>query len=678
MNGDDEMAYTIKPSVGMMPIEDLDKVMQVQGYIKNLKAEDIEKATQVVSESTGTITKPGINDPTLIALCAGQINEDGSYDRGTVNNALKLAGIDAKEYLMIEDRNVLSAFIQGINHVHSNEIQLLRDELYHLKTELIRTGHASDTSVACGYIDGFKNANVKYDEKTTEIDSINGLYVTQVDNIFDKGDWIVARKDKADVQSNYLATVSREVGNDLQLDIGTSNMAVDKTVLYKSLGEYNRGTYSFSKMSYGTPGDKVNYTMLNDDSNVSKMKINSDNTGYAVSLKIPYRCAGFLTNFTINGKTYGNPGPLVCYVIKGSADYIKELGNTRGLSKARADGTLIATSDAVNSGRVNNEEIVFNFTKLDYDPSDSTSSLYPEIDGAEYCFVIEADNVTEYDYWEIEFGHKKSSTVDLQTNNKAYKFYNKDQVNTSNNSFIEMPDVDMLYIVETRSKEEEDEVPYSAGLYTTLNPIKLSKPISASRARLTLEVNKEGNFVSSTHGEIKAELDAIEFRKADGTYAEQTVIGGGDSLIIGNSVVKVKTSSPNLVTVDRNIYVEPLMPIYRCGYKAQLRTYLVEENPETGTPSVKEGSECLYPLDLVAVIPSGRDVSSSVSDRLIFEVDLDSIRDDAGNVIYFNQADLQIQWSSFLRSEIIHTQASKGNDYIGRIHSLSLAFDKNI
>lgn len=235
-----------------------------------------------------------------------------------------------------------------------------------------------------------------------------------------------------------------------------------------------------------------------------------------------------------------------------------------------------------------------------------------------------------------------------------------------------MADIDMLYMAITRPKMQEDEVPYSTGLYTTLNPIKLSAPIKASRARLTLEVNKEGNFVTVDQGVIRAELDTIEFRNFDGSYAEQTVLGGGDHVIIGNNIAKVKTSTPNTVTIDKNIYVLPMTPIYRCGYSAQIKTHLIEE-AEDGSPTIVPGSERIYPLELVAVIPSGREDSSSVSDRLIFEVNIDN---SAKEISYFNEAELQVKWNSFLASNIIHSQASKGNDYVGRIHSLSLAFDK--
>ena len=670
------MAYTIKPSIGMLPVEDMGKVMEAQGFIKKLSADDIHDVTTSINTKTGATDIEGITDPTLIAICSGKRSENGALDRGTVNNAENLNGVPANEYLVTKDKQYISESMENINTVHADEIQLLRSELYHLKEVLIRTGHLEDTDVASGFLDGFKEAKIKYDTRVTAIESIAGSVLTQSEKIFDEGDWIIARKDKTNDQSNIISTVVKSNSNDIQIDSGAAGMTTDSTVLMKTLGEYSRGSYSFSKITHGSLGIKENYTMLNDDSNVSLLAIKQRNTGYAATLKMPNRCAGFLTEFIINGKFTGNPGAITCYVIKGGSDYVNAIASTNGISKAKADGNLVAVSNSVSPTGVIDGEISFNFSSVEY--SDSLTTTYPEVTGIEYCFVIEAENVTDYDFWEIEFGHKKNAPMDLETNNTSYKFYDKDKTNISDTSFMVLENIDLLYMAKTRVKKEEDEIPYSVGLYTTLNPIKMSKPIKASRARLTLEVNKEGNFVCSTNSAIKADVDTIEFRKADGSYAEQAVIGGGDSLIVGDSIVNVKTSTPNTITIDKNIYVEPMMPIYRCGYKAQIKTYLIEEDSITGVPSIAQGSERMLPLELVAVIPSGRGINAIVSDRLVFEVVMDEVIGVDNKTLYFNQAELQISWRSFLSSEIIHAQATKGNDYLGRIYSLSVAFDKTV
>lgn len=182
------MAYTIKPSIGMMPINDIDKAMATKGFIKELKAKDIEKVTQIKHPTTGAITQPGIKDPSLIAVCANQKNNDNTIDRTTIRNSLNLDGKPASDFLLQEDKEAINAVVDLVNQAHSLEIQLLRDELYHMKTELVRTGHMEDTSVANGFIDGFKKGNLKYNDKHTEIEAISGSIVTQTENIFDQHD----------------------------------------------------------------------------------------------------------------------------------------------------------------------------------------------------------------------------------------------------------------------------------------------------------------------------------------------------------------------------------------------------------------------------------------------------------------------------------------------------------
>lgn len=664
------MSYTIKPSIGMLPIDDLNKVMEKQGFIKNVSA-DLIKDVTAEKDAEGHIVTPGITDPTRIAVNSGERNPDGTIDRTTVRNALNLNGRKADDFLKIDDKKEFNASIDVIKQSYADEIKLLRDELYQLKSELVRTGHTEDTYVADGYIDGFRKSNIKYSEDHTTISAISGPNLSQSTSLFKKGDWTVLRKNSADIKNNILTSVTAETGNEIQLGAGTASVSINNSLLLKSLGEYNKGTFSFSKYAQGVVSPKENFTLLNDDSNMSRMAITKPSTGYAATLKIPNRCAGYLTKFTVNGRTVGNPGPLVCHLIRGNAEYIEQIASTAGLSKADADGTLLATSAVFNANMIAGDEITFDFTNTKYSPADTLSTPYPVVAGIDYCFVIEAQNVTEYDYWEIEFGQKRNTQADLQTNNKAYSFTNKDKISSTSKCFSEITNTDMLYKVTTRTIVAESEVPFNTGLYTTEKSIRIPAPIVSNRARLTLEVNKEGPFVTTTNATVQPNAGVIQFTKTDGANAEQAVIAGGDKIIIGSNICNVQTSTVNSVTIDRMLYVEPNMPIYRCGYKAQLRVCYVEPGKVSGVPTIQSTSEHIIPLTLVAVIPTGRDTDSAISDRLVFEADMEEL-----NIERFNQVDLQISWNSALSPDIIQTQFEKGNDYIGRIHSMSLAFDK--
>lgn len=671
MNGDDNyMTYGIKPSIGMLPINDIDKVMTEQGFIKKINPNHIQEVTQV-KDDEGHITTTGISDPTIIAICAGEKLENGELDRETVKNAMFLDGKPASDYLKANDKDMIESIITQLKNTNSNEIQMLRDELYQLKAELVKTGHVADTLVMNGFIDGFKKSNIKYNNLSTKIVSIEDSLLEQSNPIFSEKEWLVVRRNVSDNLSNSLATVEKEQGTKIQLSTGTSNINIENSVLFKSLGEYNKGTFSFSETIEGAPGSKEFYTMLNDDSSISKHKIDSNFTGIATVIKIPNRNAGFLTKFIVYGKKSGNPGALTCHLIKGSKEYIDSL---KGLSQARIDGALIASSSPTLLSLEN--EISFDFTNINYSLEDHLSTLYPEVLGEEYCFVITADNVSKTDYWELELGHRKNSQSDLQTNNTTYDFYNKDLSTTEKKAFEEIIGADLLHMAVTKAKKDEDEIPYDIGLYTSYEPIKLAHPISSTRARLTLEINKEGNFISKTVGTIRANNGEIEFSNFDGSYPDQTVIGKGDTVIIGGTIANVVSSTSDALVIDKSMYVNSNDSIYRCGYKIKLKTYLIEKDPITLAESINEKSIRYHDMKLVAVIPNGRSKTSSISDRLIFEIDMDNIRNKDGQIEEFNQAELQIKWSSALSAKVIRAQAESGNDYTGRIHSLSLAFDK--
>lgn len=736
------MAYTIKPSIGMLPIDDIATVMQEKGFLNEISSNHIEQVTRKEIVSSGETTyAPGIFEPYNIALCTGEV-ENGEIDRETVKNALNLSGRKASDYLVVEDKESLISKNNALSQIYSNEIQLLRDELYYLKSELSKLGQIEDTNVSKGYIDSFKKSKIKYDINETQITEVSGESIKQLYNIFDKNDYIAVHKDESNVDTITIDNVVSESGNSIVLKNGTASISTTASILKRSLGEYKSGTYSFSKTMYDVVGTKERYTGLNDDIDLVEKSMLKNNTGFATIVRIPSRNNGFLTKFIAQGRKIGNPGALTCYVIKGDADSLLDMSDKNKITEAILNNKYFAKSSPVYEVDKKDKEIIFDFS-TSYTIADSESfNQYPEImGGTEYCFIIESSNVSEDDYWNIEFGTNKGG--DLQTNNKTFCYYRDIITNIDNNELEPLEDDrDMFYTVITKEKEEEAEIPYRCGLYTTAIPINLSQPIKATRARLTLEINKEGNFYPISKGLMRKNIDTIEFRQVDtGNMAEQTVINGGDKVVIGNKIVNVVSSTPGSLVVDETLYVDEVSSIYRVGYEAQVKVRNVQIDPSTFTEIVKEGSERVLPLKLTAVIPSGRDLSSPISDRLIFETEIEDfnkiqkiadkcdvdgdgvvseadgelvasyygntdeeilkkydINEDGvidsndlalvskynGHIVGesisdefdFNEAILQIKWNGNLTSESSRLQLKKGNDFVGRISNLSLAFDK--
>ena len=98
------MAYTIKPSIGMLPIEDIDKVMFEKGFVKDLTNEHIKNITKKIDATTKETILEGIDDPTRIAICAIQSN--GTKDRETIKNSLYLGGKKSSDYHTKTDEKV--------------------------------------------------------------------------------------------------------------------------------------------------------------------------------------------------------------------------------------------------------------------------------------------------------------------------------------------------------------------------------------------------------------------------------------------------------------------------------------------------------------------------------------------------------------------------------------------
>lgn len=660
------MGYTIKPSIGMLPMEDISNVLQEEGFIKNLSSKDIEAVTATTSFANGNVVRvPGISDPSRIAICANNA-VNGTIDRETVKNALNLNGKPASDYLSGEDKDNIYNINNNIINIYSNEIQLLRDELYVLKNSLIKNGHIEDVNVAKGYIDPFKTINIRYNEDFSNILSATNTSLELENNFFKENDWIILNINPNNEESIIDDSIKTINNNYVALKKGVANIEPSVSIIKKNLGEYKNGTYSFSKTEKDAVGTKDRYTGLNDDVTLKETRITESNSGFSTSIRIPNKQSGFLTKFIIQGKKVGEPGIMVCYAIKGNKDVVRELANNNSLSDYLNNAQYIAKSQTVSTYDKQTGEIVFEFENTTLE----SKYLYPEvIGGQEYTFIIEAFDCDENNYWSIEFGNNNSN--DLQTNNTSYKFYRK-STTSSNKELVSFDDYrDLFYTAITRSKEDELEIPYKYGLYSTKDEIKLSTPIKATRARLTLEVNKEGNLITSTNGLVEENRDFIYFSNIDGTNSGQIIMNIGDQVVIGENIVTVTSATSSSIMVDKTIYVKDDTPIYRVAYDAKISTKLVKIDEESHLETIVDGSENIYNLTLKSVIANGNN-NSNFSDRLVFETDSDI------ELKEFNKVDLQIRWHSNLTSEVLKAQLLKDNDCVGRIKTLSLTFDEKL
>lgn len=655
------MSYIIKPSVGMMPLNDLSKVMEAEGFVKDLKADDIEKATK----DPGNPSDTGIQEPWRIAVCAYD-NATGTFDRETVDNALNLGGIEADRHLIDEDRTEINDIITKVSRIYSEEVSFLRMEIYNLKQELAKIGKIEDTSVANGYIDAFRKNNIKYSLADTEISSVQGNNISVIKPILSTGRWIGAKLTKAGTATD-VSNVTAE-GNGFRVDM--QGLQANESVLHETLGQYKAGTFSFSETKTDTPGGILSYVSLTDDSNVKEDTIKFGHTGFAFTVKIPSRSAGFLEGLRVYGTRIGSPAPLDAYLIDGGPEYLESIKD-EGLSAAIKDNKLIPLGSVSDTAIEEGKASVIHFDLTNRINITDMPSI--PIEDKIYSFVVSCGTVSQDSYWRLEFGSKKVSGVtveDLQTNNKLFSFndlrYNSNLGSTvAIPAFEEIYDVDMLHTVITSNRIEMSETPYTRGIYTTA----MDFPATGTRATLILEVNKEGVFSSGSNGMINPD-SAITISNADGKNYSAAPIIAGDKVIIGQKIGTVNFGSTDEIQLTEPIYVENGWPVYRCGYEAQLITFY--KNKDDGTLSNKR----ITPMVLAGVIPTGRKISSAISDKLIFEANLSIDVDQEPD---FNCAELQIKWKTGVPAGAISSAAINNKiDFYGRIHGMTVAFDRNI
>ena len=80
-------------------------------------------------------------------------------DRETVNNALKLGGKPAADYMTVTKGNSLTTRTENIKKKFGDDILALRDELYQLRGQLAKNGYVKDIGYYDGYYDCFHNFN---------------------------------------------------------------------------------------------------------------------------------------------------------------------------------------------------------------------------------------------------------------------------------------------------------------------------------------------------------------------------------------------------------------------------------------------------------------------------------------------------------------------------------------
>lgn len=730
-----------RPSLSFLPMEDIAAELKSNKANRKFmtredKATDVENVAGIVAER--------------IAISA-----EGK-DRETIKNALNLNGKPASEYVSRQDGERFLQVSSELSDTVSNEIRNLRDELYQLYAELSKKGFIDNTMKYEGFVESFKRGNVLFEDYICGISSAaagrtKDLYISDIEkkHYFEKGKKFVIRISDTGEEQVVTSTGINNAGKVTFEPAATNLNTISKVGLFKTNGEYNNNTFSFSNIKKAVSEQVERYYTQSDDTDTKYLTIKRPNTGFAATFKVPRNIkselgiAGALSKFAIRAQAINAPGGLRCHVV--DYDSIIQDGELRpkfeNIQDAINKGYCLASSEVVYSTRDNTvmeNDIYFDFYggvhptykngtvssnsqpdgEVDFltsktVTSDShdifeTADNYPILKDAKYCFIIECLGATDDSYWRLRFSYFNNNNYvdDLHRRNASYvyKAISENTISEDSHCIQVIDDIskyDLMYTLVVRDIIDEEEVGKDEGVYTAR--IILPKPIDVARARLTLRINREGMYNVKEHN-AEYTIFVLESDTATSHSASDTRFVIGEKIIIGNAIATIKRVSTTEIEVENPTYLDERIvryytktvydsetnsyvkktsiPVYRMGYRPSIKAKLVDwdnYNEIMGTYETTDVSEEPLDLELMTVIPDKYKTNDRVSDRLLFELDFG--QDENNKNVLANEFELQLYWASpFSKKEINAIKDTNDRNFkelIGRVHDLSLAFDKN-
>lgn len=675
------------PSTALLPMNDVAEELKTiyKFQTTEVNASDVDKVAGVPADFIAVAYVNEDGDKIVFEDEDGQVYIE---DRETVKNAMYLKGIPADEYMSRKEGAVIENLSKNISDTFADEIASLRDEIYQLRGELTRNGMVKEHGLYAGFQDFFKPSNKKYiythkiDPDTNEsIDTfeiaklgqsfVNAPNVNKV--VLDKaglikeGDWFVINK--TDVEEEHLvqATKVEVVGGEEEItfrslysDQGISSIDNPNAVqIWKVLGDYFNGTFSYSEVQSNVVTNRERLTMLNDDTKTEMQTISVNRSGYAATFRVPSNMGGAVNKFSVFTRVEGSPGALTCYVFDGTAEtlaLIKDVNDPAIQDRLIAKSLPITVKD---SSSLAVQEINFDFTN-------PRTNKKPIIDGGKHlCFIIVAEAADETNRWFIQFTKANYTPgTDVQTNNNAYLY-------VEGNSLQESQSLgDLMFVLSTLEVATLQEVPKTEGVYST-KVIKASNNESLARARLTMRVNKEGILSAVTNG-IIIDGGLVKVSSKNKHTVSDLGLQENDVIVIGDQIRTVNGKCTNSTfPIDKAMLVEAGMPVYRIGYKPYLRAVKRVWNGEKDQPGYEVLSDKVLPMELKCVMKDDMSVSDEFSERLIFECEF---RDEQGLPIDANEFYLQVVWASNVSKE----ELNNNKDFVGRIFDLSLSFDRTL
>lgn len=607
------MSNIVKPSLSLLPMEDIAAELKSNKPNRKFMTKE-DKATDVENVS-------GISSDRIA------ISADG-HDRQTIENALKLNGKLASDYVTTEDGEKFLKVSTELSKTTSDELRNLRDELYQLYGELVKRGLIDNTVKYEGFVEAFKRGNILYEDyicgiSNAVIGRTKDLYIADVDkkHFFEEGKTFVIKRVDTNQEQIVKSLGINDAGRVTFEPAVNFLDSIDNVGLYKSLGQYINSTFSFSEIKKAVSEQKDRYYTQSDDTDTKYLLINKPNTGFAATFKVPRNVksqkgiAGALSKFAIRAQAVNSPGGLRCHVV--DFDSIIQNGEVKpkflNIEDAIKKGYVLASSNVIYPTRDNTaseNDIYFDFyggVHTEYKngtiagnsvadgevsflktveessvESFETADHFPILKDAKYCFIVECLGATETSYWRLRFSYFKNNDYvdDLQRRNCSYIYKTLDPSGLiGNNQCIEIIDninkFDIMYTLVIKDIIDEEEVGKQEGVYTAR--IILPNPIDVTRARLTLRINREGMYNVKEHSSDYRTF-VLEPNTSTSHSPSDTRFKIGDKIIIANVIATVKRVSTSEIEVENPAYIdERILKYYTTTrYEEKVNGYVKE------------------------------------------------------------------------------------------------------
>ena len=440
-------------SLGQLDLEALKNYLKiVQGF---RTVEDHAKDTeQVAGIDAENIAQAALIEDQLI---------DGNR-RDVVNAALGLISIrqdgsiieiPADDFITNEEGAQIYRSAVDISENTADDMRALRNEMYHLKRDMIRVGVLPDGNVYNGFIDPFLDNLSILDEIGVSASGTTGQQnrVQINDNDITKamsyspGQYLVLLQDDeysvADVINN-----TSENG----IDLSGNTIVSNENKAVKSIGVCDKGRFVFGTKNPFISSENAVQAIIKDGvTRINVMNIGVDGIdGFATKMTVTSDMNGsILDAVRIALKSNNIPG--VCYIEL--YNYNDEIVNNFNIQSP------IAVSNHINAGQANGLWNTYKFT------FNETVLLQQ---GAQYLLLVKTINNGENGYWSVG-GFNEVCDEGVHIDTFTYSDSTKLLTAIQRNNNVTGVESDMFLSVYTIKPNEENEsavIPLSKGLYT--------------------------------------------------------------------------------------------------------------------------------------------------------------------------------------------------------------------